>query len=104
MTKTSHSDPVTARSILSSAADMVTGDRQDDYGDARTSFTRIAALWSPILGVQVTPLQVALCMAGLKISRAVSSPEKMDTFIDLAGYAALAGEIVEAKNEPESAK
>jgi len=72
--------------ILEEALAITSGDRQQDYGDVHKSFARIAALWSPVLGVSVTPKQVALCMIQLKVSRSITS-EKRDTWIDIAGYA-----------------
>lgn len=78
--------------VLEEALALTNGDRADDYGDARESFARIAALWSPVFGVEVTPKQVALCMVLLKVSRACTS-DKRDTWVDMAGYARL-GHIV----------
>lgn len=79
--------------ILEEAARTIMGDRRRTYGDAQESFGRIAALWSAILQTHVTATQVALCMAALKISRAVGAPDHRDSFVDLAGYAALAFEL-----------
>lgn len=79
--------------ILRTAGNLITGQRAKDYGDAGANFQRIANLWSPILGKDVTPEQVALCMAQVKIARLITSPAHEDSWIDLAGYAALGGEI-----------
>ena len=58
------------------------------------NFADIAAMWSVILrrniktGADVTPEQVALMMAALKICRAnKDNCEKRDSLVDLAGYA-----------------
>lgn len=80
--------------ILSEAESLVDGDRQDRYGTPKENFARISKLWSAYLGVEISPVQVANCMSLLKISRAVHS-NKRDTYVDLAGYAALAGELAE---------
>lgn len=79
--------------ILESALGLVNGDRARDYGDAYEMHRRIAAGWTEILGVDVTPSQVALCMAWLKISRLVETPDHKDSFVDLVAYGALAGEV-----------
>lgn len=81
--------------ILKTAGDLVEGDRARDYGDAMEMHRRIAAGWSEILGVNVKPHEAALCMAWLKISRLVEAPAHTDSYVDLAAYAALAGEIQE---------
>ncbi len=79
--------------ILNEAISVVNGPREEEYGAAKVSFTRIATLWSAILGVTVPPYKVALCMALLKASRARESPHKTDSFVDGAAYFALAGEL-----------
>lgn len=52
----------------------------------------IAALWTAYTGTDVTPKDVAMMMALLKIARAKAG-SKPDTYIDLAGYAACGAEI-----------
>ena len=36
--------------------------RGENYGDVRENHQRIAALWSVVLGQDVTPEQVVMCM------------------------------------------
>jgi hypothetical protein len=79
--------------ILDAASDLINGQRAKDYGDALEMHRRIAAGWAEILGVDVAPAQVALCMAWLKIARLVETPDHYDSFVDLVAYGALAAEI-----------
>ena len=79
--------------VLETAKALITGDRHQQHGEAHQNFGRIAAMWTAIMGVQVSPTQVALCMAALKISRACSNPSNEDSYIDGAGYLALAAEL-----------
>jgi hypothetical protein len=72
-------------SILDEAKRIVHGDRGENYGHPFEDFSRTAQIWSAILGVDVTPENVALCMVGLKISREVNRP-KRDNIVDGAGY------------------
>jgi hypothetical protein len=81
--------------ILSEADTLINGDRQESYGTPQDNFGRIAAIWSVILGVQIRPDEVALCMAGLKMARLVNGPHD-DSYIDAAAYIALAGELADA--------
>jgi len=71
--------------ILREAEHLVGGDRADDYGDIAESFKRTSLIWSGILHIDVTPKQVALCMAGLKLSRE-SRRHKRDNNVDGVAY------------------
>lgn len=81
--------------VLRVAEQLISVDRREEYGDPITSFDNIATIWSVILGIEVSPNDVALCMAGLKLVRAVHNRQDNDSYIDLAGYIALAWEIAE---------
>jgi hypothetical protein len=73
------------KSLLDEAYSLVTGDRQKAYDHPARNFERIAKLWSPIFGVEVTPAQVALAMIQVKVAREIHAPKK-DNRIDLIGY------------------
>ena len=79
--------------ILEDAGALINGAREASYGPPAENFERIASGWRVILGADVTPSQVALCLAWLKTARLVNSPSHEDSFIDMAAYAALAGEL-----------
>jgi hypothetical protein len=81
------------KAILQQAIELTHGDRNKNYGTPLVNHQRIAVIWSVILGVEVTPSQVALCMVGVKIARLVETPDHLDSFIDGAAYLAIAGEI-----------
>ena len=79
--------------ILDEANRLTHGDRDKNYGTPYVNHKRIADIWSVILGIEVTPSQVALCMAGVKIARLVETPDHLDSFVDGAAYIAIAGEL-----------
>lgn len=81
--------------VLRQADEIIHGQRLEEYGDASESFQRLADLWTPILGVQVTPAQVALCLVQLKILRLLHTPDHTDSWVDAAAYIALGAEVVE---------
>jgi hypothetical protein len=85
---------LTTESVLTEAARITATDRQQTHGAARENHERIAALWSPILGVEVTPQQAALCMIQVKVSRLLNTPDHRDSVVDIAGYASVYAEIV----------
>lgn len=84
--------------ILEEAMKQVTGHRTEDYGKIENNFGIIADFWTTYLYdklsvlSKITPKDVAVMMALLKIAR-IKSDTKSDSYVDLAGYAACAGEI-----------
>jgi hypothetical protein len=82
-----------AKQLLSDAIDTVTVDRQEDYGEAEDSFNDIAGLWSVILHKDISSKEVALCMIALKIARCNNGDYKRDSWLDIAGYAALGSQL-----------
>lgn len=79
--------------ILEAARVCVCGEREQDYGTPEDSFGLIGQLWTAYMGILFTSKDVAMLMALLKVAR-IKTGDKADSFVDLAGYAACAGEIV----------
>jgi hypothetical protein len=79
--------------ILDAARTCVCGGREQDYGTPEDSFGMIAKLWTAYLGRDVNPMDTAVMMGLLKIARVSGGRSTQDSFIDLAGYAACAGEL-----------
>ncbi|MGI8313322.1 DUF6378 domain-containing protein [Saccharopolyspora hattusasensis] len=86
--------------VLAEASKLIHGDRNDTYGPPAANFERIAAMWSVLLGPQLSapiqPRQVADMMIALKLTRSVVAP-KRDNYVDIAGYAACGQEIAEGE-------
>lgn len=78
--------------ILDKAKECVCGQREQDYGSPEDNFNVIADLWSVYKDVNITAQDVAVMMSLLKIAR-IKAGGTLDSFVDLAGYAACAGEI-----------
>lgn len=95
--------------ILEAARVCVCGERERDYGSPEDNFETIGLLWGVYLRAahpelarvmainHITPKDVATMMALLKVAR-IATGSSPDSFVDLAGYAACAGEIA-AKQE-----
>jgi hypothetical protein len=81
------------KEILDEANRLTHGDREKNYGSALTNHQRIASLWSVFLQTEITPAQVAICMGLVKVARLIETPDHLDSFVDLAAYAAISGEI-----------
>tara|TARA_R100000426_G_C4811710_1_gene106734 strand:- start:481 stop:759 length:279 start_codon:yes stop_codon:yes gene_type:complete len=78
--------------ILDDAKSKIQGERRDDYGDAWENHSHIASMWSVLLDTEITVAQVYQCMIAVKLSRLKHSPEHLDSWVDIVGYAALGGE------------
>lgn len=88
----------TDKSVLEEASEIVNGPRKDNYGHPAINFARTATIWKVILGVEVTPRQVALCMIGVKLAREAHTPNR-DNLVDTAGYAEVVRQIDEYDGE-----
>lgn len=84
---------MTRAEILDKAKECVCGQREQDYGTPESNFQLIADLWGDYLGRLISPTDVAMMMALLKIARIKNGGGTGDSFVDLAGYAACGGEI-----------
>ena len=80
------------KEILEETINIVTGQRQEDYGDKVVNHRNIAELWSAYLDTQIAPHDVAICMLLVKVARLKNRKTK-DCYVDMAGDAAIAGEI-----------
>lgn len=89
---------MTRSEILKAAERCVCTDRNQQYGEPEDNFRIIAALWNVYLfgrgaKAQLNPADIGAMMALFKLGRIATGGNKADNFIDLAGYAACAGEI-----------
>lgn len=90
--------------ILEMARTCVCNEREQDYGKPEGNFNTIGLMWGVYLNAAhpeytkafpfngITAKDVATMMALLKVAR-IATGTSPDSFVDLAGYAALAGEI-----------
>ena len=79
---------------LDKVKELISGQRDADYGSPEQSFTRIADYWSNYLWKQITAGDFAVMMILLKESRLSHSQGHIDSLLDIAGYAANGVEIV----------
>ena len=100
---------MTRKEILDQAEICVNGKREQDYGSPEDNFTAIADFWNRyIIAAHANTVimehskilnakDVAMMMALLKIARIASGTGTDDCYVDLAGYAACAGEVASKK-------
>ena len=98
-----------AHEIAGAAAELLTGERQKTHGEKRVNHENIAGLWSAYLSRRIdrdaplTGADVALMMVLLKVARTLAGVHNDDDFVDAVGYAAIAGELSQAKDPITSA-
>jgi len=99
--------------ILAEADKIINGERQEQYGKPEDAFESIASLWNAYFISILKDLQsanncfhaeswegefiikahdVAMMMVLLKVAR-TNGQKKIDNYIDIAGYAALAARL-----------
>ena len=81
-----------SRDYLERAVKIIMGPRQRDYGDKKENHENIARLWSAYLDRDISAHDAAICMLLVKVARIKHRPTE-DCYLDMAGYAAIAGEI-----------
>ena len=105
--------------ILDAAKKCVCGQRVQDYGKPEHNFQTIADFWNDYLDAAhpelnlksvaecvevpaiITSKDVAVMMGLLKVAR-IATGSNPDSFVDLAGYAACAGEIATQSEDAET--
>lgn len=94
-----------AGSILSEAASIVEGSRNQQHGEKERSFFAIARMWDAYLSARKDPSSpiraqdVAHMMSLMKKMRSEWGTPIRDHFVDDAGYSAIAGEIALAAGD-----
>jgi hypothetical protein len=88
---------VTRDETLDKAKALINGERARDYGDAFAMHGRVAESWNwwlkEKINAEITADDVAMMMVLLKMARLRHNRLHEDSYCDMIGYAALAGEI-----------
>lgn len=97
-------EPTRPKTILEEAKELVYGDREKAYGHPIIDFTATAHIWTGLLlnkldtGKAISAKDVALCMAGLKLSRESRNPRR-DNRVDAIGYVITADRVERALDD-----
>jgi len=87
-------------SLLNEAEELVTGDRNNQYGEPHQDFARTAGALTALgyrgpNGRDMQAHDVAIMVSVVKMSRLMWTPTKRDSWVDIAGYAACGYEAAE---------
>ena len=80
--------------ILHEAAELVDGDRTEAYGSPLHNYERITETFNALTRHELTPKEGVIFMCCVKLAREMHCHKK-DNLIDLAGYAACLGEMLQ---------
>ena len=83
---------MTRAECLNTAEEIVTKDRNSQYGEPEDCFALIARLWTDYTAVSLSSADVAAMMILLKVARVRNGKAKDDSWVDMAGYAACGAE------------
>ena len=84
---------------LAKANELISYERDEQYGEGSTAanFATIALLWNAYLsrrgGAELNVGDVSAMMVLLKVARLAGSPGHEDSWVDIAGYAAIGCEL-----------
>ena len=90
--------------ILNEAANLIVGQRQQDYGTPEENFQRMADYANIHFkknlenNIPISARQTAEYMILLKMARTINSPTR-DSYVDIGGYAGIAGELAKAEKD-----
>jgi hypothetical protein len=97
--------------ILEEAIKAIQQDRNSDYGDPEDNFGTIAEFWTSYLkakykgllinDITLDPVDCAVMMVLLKVSRAAITPHVRDHWVDMGGYTGCAGAMALAQPSKE---
>ena len=76
--------------LLQDAANLISGQRQEEHGNPERCHDEIAKLWSWWVGIELDRHDVAIMMDLLKTARIKTGGPTLDHYRDKAGYTALA--------------
>ena len=78
-------------------------ERGDNYGAPYANHVTIAKMWSAVLGHDISPNQVAMCMIAVKLSRLANQDTHDDSWADIIGYGGIGRGIAAIERDVDNA-
>jgi hypothetical protein len=72
----------------------ILADRGKTYGDSDSQYAALAARWSTVLGIPISPAQALMMLIDMKLVRAFNGAPNRDTIDDIVGYACVLGKTL----------
>lgn len=90
---------VSATEIFDEAAHTITQQRGAVYGHPIVDFSRVATVKAILSDCPDPVIRHAMEMVAVKLCRLIETPDHVDSWIDIAGYARTACMVIDAKKE-----
>jgi len=81
-----------AKDILTNANDTIIN-RGSTHGHYDHTMLRTAKLWEAYFERPIEPMDIAICMALVKLARIMETKSNNDSWVDAVAYFAIAGEL-----------
>ncbi|MBB3774996.1 hypothetical protein FHS52_000939 [Erythromicrobium ramosum] len=84
------------------AYSVVTTDRREVYGDPLDTYRRVAALRAVVDECSDPQIREIIGMVATKLVRLVQTPDHLDSWVDVAGYARTAAMLLDSRHSAGS--
>ena len=89
---TGEGNQLRAKDILTNANDTIIN-RGSTHGHYDHTMLRTAKLWEAYFERPIEPMDIAICMALVKLARTMETKSNPDNFLDAVSYWAIAGSL-----------
>jgi hypothetical protein len=86
--------------FLTEVDGAINGERSTSYGDPSVGFSKTASMFNAVTGAEILPVDVVIFNIVQKLERLSHTPGHRDSWLDIAGYAALGAEVSAATAIP----
>ena len=83
--------------------DKLIKEKGEDYGEPLSFFSKLAIIYSEMIGKHISTNQVVAMFMVMKSLRAFNSPDHIDSFLDAMGYSKIGLDIAKTINDIEEA-
>lgn len=83
--------------------DKLIKEKGEDYGEPLSFFSKLAIIYSEMIGKHISTNQVVAMFMVMKSLRAFNNPDHIDSFLDAMGYSKIGLDIAKTINDIEEA-
>ena len=83
--------------------DKLIKEKGEDYGEPLSFFSKLAIIYSEMIGKHISTNQVVAMFMVMKRLRAFNNPDHVDSYLDAMGYSKIGLDIAKTINELDEA-